>query len=143
MQKKDTLPKILSAAVMRGSAIAVGAILVFFFIASVTVDYTPGMTFTAFITLTAFSMVVSFSAELHRLASVPPIVRRLLHFTVIGAAYFFVLLVTTKAYAVGYILYAVVYAILVGIAALIRHLRAPRGEGAAVEEKPSYTNRFS
>ena len=144
MPNKSTLFKAIGHATMRGCTLAVGAILAFFFIASVAVDYTPGMNLTSFITFLIFSLVISYSRGILRIGTLPTPVRRLIHFVLIGIAYFFVLLVTTKAYGIGYVIYAVIYALLFGISALVKHFLF-RESAPAIEpqEIPAYKSRFS
>ncbi len=140
MQKKSPSFSIFAGATARGCAIAILAILFFFLVASLSLDYTPGMTFTSFITLTGFSLAVSYTSLLLRVESIPLAARFALHFALIGAAYFFVLLATTEAYFVGYLLYVIVYAVYLGISLLIRTRRQAH---ASPPEKETYTNRFS
>ena len=139
MQKKNPFFSAFANATARGCAIAVLAILLFFLIASLSLDYTPGMNFTAFITLTGFSLVIAYASLFLRVESIPVAARYVLHFALIGAAYFFVLLATTEAYGIGYLLYVIIYAVYLGVSLLLR-ARVPKGDA---KEKEAYTSRFS
>lgn len=139
MQKRSPIFSAFASSTARGCVIAVLAILIFFLVASLSLDYTPGMNFSAFITLTGFSLIISYAGLLLRVGSIPLAARYALHFTVIGAAYFFVLLATTEAYGVGYLLYFVAYAVYLGVSLLLR-ARAPKDTDPP---KESYTSRFS
>lgn len=128
-------------ATMRGCTIAVLVLLIFFLIMSLSVSYTPGMNFTSLITLVAFSLVISYSRGFLELSGVPLVLRHLLRFFAVGVAYFFVLLGTTQAYLVGFILYAVAYALFLA-ASLLFHRFSQKGDDGKRPQAP-YESRFS
>ena len=140
MSNKARYFSVFLNATARGCAIAVLAILIFFLIASLSLDYTPGMTFVSFITLTAFALSISYAGLLLKVDAIPLAARITLHFVIIGAVYFFVLLATTEAYGVGYLLYVILYSVCMGISALIRHIGRRRTVAPAEE---TYRSRFS
>lgn len=129
-------------ATMRGCTIAVVVLLLFFLVMSLSVSYTPGMNFTSLVTLVCFSLVISYSGVLMGLEAVPIVLRHLLRFFVVGLAYFFVLLGTTRAYLIGFILYAVAYALCLLISLLLRRFFERPEEVEKAKDAP-YESRFS
>lgn len=129
-------------ATMRGCTIAVTVLLLFFLVMSLSVSYTPGMNFISLITLVCFSLVISYSKGLMGLEGVPVALRHLLRFFVVGIAYFFVLFGTTKAYLIGFILYAVAYALCLAVSLLL-HRFFGKTEGTEKQKDSPYESRFS
>lgn len=128
-------------ATMRGCTIAVVVLLLFFLIMSLSVSYTPGMNFISLIVLVGFSLVISYSKGLMGLDGVPVAARHLLRFFVVGIAYFFVLLGTTRAYLIGFILYAVAY-VLCLVVSLLLHRLFEKPKKTEQKDTP-YESRFS
>ena len=129
-------------ATMRGCTIAIAVLLLSFLIMSLSVDYTPGMNFTSLITLVCFSLAISYSGGIMELQAVPLTLRHLLRFFTLGLAYFFVLLITTRAYLIGFILYAVIYTLCLLISLLMHRLLGKRKEADTPKAAP-YESRFS
>lgn len=125
---------------MRGCTIAVAVLLLFFLVTTLSVSYTPGMNFISFLTLVLFSLVISYSGGIMGLDGVPVVARHLLRFFVVGIAFFFVLLGTTRAYFVGLILYAVAYALCLAVSFLL-HRIFQKGKDPEKRETP-YESRF-
>lgn len=161
-QKNKRFLADLYAATVRGCAIAVCALIVFFLVMKIVaaVNETaiePGMNFGSLMTIIAFALVISYAKELFRVSSLPAAAQWALNFLIIGIAYFFVVLrssqfafKTANAYVAGVVIYIFGYAIAVGIALLIRFLmkrgnkKSSPSKGSTEKKKNSgYTNRFS
>ena len=145
-------------ATMFGCTIAVLALIVFFIImtieASINAKTTPGMNFGSLLTIVLFSLTIAYARELFTITSLPAPVRYTVNFVIVGIAYFFVILrsrqfafTSAGAYLVGIVIYVLAYALIVGIAFLIRYLlsrktgKAPTKKVTSQEE--GYTSRFS
>ncbi len=142
MLKNDLQKNRFLYATMRGCTIAVAVLFLFFLMMALTVDYTPGMDFKSLITLVAFSMVISYSHAIFGIEALVPPLRYILHFSLLAIATFIVLLITTKAYLVGLLLYSVIYGACVGISLLTRRLFG-RTRRPTPKEEREYTSRFS
>lgn len=142
MLKPEPFAKRFLYATMRGCTIAVAILFLFFLVMALSVDYTPGMDFVSLATLVTFSLVISYSHGIFSIEALVPPLRFILHFTLLGIATCIVLALTTKAYFVGLLLYAVIYALTVGVGLLFRRLfkkEKPKDEKREVE----YISRFS
>lgn len=133
---------------MRGCTIAILVIFAFYLVLLAlprSTGYAPAMVLADFLTLTLFSLVLSFAAPILSLSGLHPLLRYLLHFSVVGVALFFVLLVKTQAYLVGFLLYAVAYAAATLALFLFRRMTGKKrgASGTARAEKDSYQSRFS
>ena len=142
MLKNDTRWNRFLYATMRGCTIAVAVLLAFFLMMALAVDYTPGMDFKSLITLIIFSMVISYSKAIFGIELLVPPLRYIFHFLLLGLATFIVLLLTTKAYLIGLLLYSVIYGLIVGGGLLVRRLSG-KGEPPAQKREEEYTSRFS
>ena len=129
-------------ATLRGSAIAIAVVLLFFLMTSLTVNYVPAIDIVAFLTLVMFSLVISYSREIFRVRSLSTPFKWLLNFLINAFAFFLVLLITTRAFLMGLIIYTVLYGLIVALSFAVRRL-FHKEERVPQKEQETYTSRFS
>ncbi len=134
----------LYTVLLKGCFNAVLLTLLFFLVTAIMVEFTPGMNFLSFIILLFFGIFIEFANLILTLEDLPPLARRLLHIIILAVGVFFVLLLTTKAFLVGFILYGILYGVIFGLSYLLRRFvfkKDTKKEGGKAEEP--YRSRFS
>lgn len=132
---------LLARAAMRGCTIAVFLLLFFFIFTQLAADFTPAIDLKTFLVFLAFSQVISYAQFIFSAEAIPPVARLIVHFFLLAFAFFLVLLATTRTFLVGYILYALTYALAL-LLSLIHRRRSRKTPPPKKADEP-YTSRFS